>query len=145
MIRERVSIHGVTRPMEPLEELQALKMQPGEIGLIKEGPVVRWLEGQEVWDRRYKRNAEKAIKQRRKIEAKARRLLDHAHVQGLIHTGTDRCSPRRSATSVDKAGGIQQERRWGPLDLEGERPPPAAIAKRRDTVSQSTYIISSTV
>jgi len=31
-------------------------------------------------------------------------------------------------------GKIQAERRWGPLDLADERPPPTAIAGRRDNV-----------
>jgi hypothetical protein len=123
MIRERVLIHGLTRPMEPREELQALKLQPGQVGLIKEGPVVRWLEGQEIWDRRYKRNAEGVIKERRKIETKARRLLDNARAQGLIYARTmseDRGFPRLSTTSSDRADGIRQDRRWSPFDLEGE-------------------------
>jgi hypothetical protein len=125
--------------MEPPDEIQALKLRPGQIGLIKEGPVARWLKGQEAWDRRYKRDAERAIMKRSQIEVKAKRLLDDACAQGLIHPdipSQDRCSSRRSAALLDQTDGIQQDRRWGPLDLEGERPPPAAIAKRRDTVSR---------
>jgi hypothetical protein len=36
MIRERVSIRGVTRPLEPPEELHALSLDREEIGVIKE-------------------------------------------------------------------------------------------------------------
>jgi hypothetical protein len=36
MIRERVSIRGVTRPLEPPEEIPALMLDKNEIGLIKE-------------------------------------------------------------------------------------------------------------
>lgn len=45
MIRERVSINGVIRPLNPESELQALNVDPEDIGVIKEGPVKRWLEG----------------------------------------------------------------------------------------------------
>ena len=48
MIRERVDIHGVVRPMEPKEEIEALNIPPQEIGIIKEAPVMRWLAGQEL-------------------------------------------------------------------------------------------------
>ena len=67
MIREHVSLHGVKRPMEPPEEIQALKLRPEQVGVIKEGPMLRWLKGQEVWDRRYIRNAERVIKKRSQI------------------------------------------------------------------------------
>lgn len=131
MIRERVNIHGISRPMEPSRDIQALKLRPGQIGIIKEGPTIRWLKGQEEWDKRFKRTAEKAIKRRSKIEVKAKMLLDNARAQGLILTGEQRHGAPRSGEE-DK---IQEDRRWGPLDLDDERPPPTAIAKRRDTVS----------
>jgi hypothetical protein len=36
MIRERISIRGVSRPLEPSEELQSLQLDRDEIGVIKE-------------------------------------------------------------------------------------------------------------
>lgn len=41
MIRERVSLHGECRALEPASELQALNMPLRETGVIKEGPVSR--------------------------------------------------------------------------------------------------------
>jgi len=38
-----------------------------------------------------------------------------------------------SLASLAAVGVIDVERRWGPLDLEDEHPPPTAIAHRRDT------------
>ncbi|PIL36933.1 hypothetical protein GSI_00623 [Ganoderma sinense ZZ0214-1] len=52
-IRERVNPLGKVRPMEPPDQLLALRIPPSEIGLIKEGPVRRWLAGQEAWDKRF--------------------------------------------------------------------------------------------
>jgi hypothetical protein len=143
MIRERVNIHGLSRPMEPPEEIAALQLRPGQIGIIKEAPTIRWLKGQEDWDKRFKHNAQRAIKQRSKLEAKAKRLLENAHSQGLIlNRDVSKKDLRRSPSQFDSdaTDGIQDDRRWGPLDLEDEMPPPTAIAKRRDTVSVEHYV-----
>ncbi|KAI9066431.1 alpha/beta-hydrolase [Trametes sanguinea] len=135
-IRERVDVLGNVRPMEPPEEIEALRLKPQEIGVIKEAPVRRWLEGQEEWDRRFKRTAERVIRKRRQFETKAARLLEHAREQGLIH---DELQPRHSRASLGRSissgsvGEIDSDRRWGPLDLKDENPPPSAIAGRRDT------------
>ena len=45
MIRERISIRGIVRPLEPESDLQGLQLEPKDIGVIKEGPVKRYLEG----------------------------------------------------------------------------------------------------
>lgn len=144
MIRERVDIHGKVRPMEPTDKIPALQIPAEEVGLIKEAPVRRWLAGQEIWDKKYSRETEKVVKQRKKIEEKANTMLASARERGLVlsheSSGEPQMPPRTtSSTSVasSKRGFVNTERRWGPLDLEDERPPPTAIAKRRDTVSHS--------
>lgn len=141
MIRERVDIHGKVRPMEPEEEVSALQIRPEEIGIIKEGPLNKWWSGQKEWDKRYRRNAEKAIKQRRRNEVKAKRMLDNAREQGLflVHEKPPPSQPRRLGSnmltpSIRTNGKIQTDRRWGPLDLKNENVPLSAIANRRDTV-----------
>ncbi|KAI0772028.1 alpha/beta-hydrolase [Trametes elegans] len=136
MIRERVDVLGKVRSMEPVEEIEALRLKPHEIGLIKEAPVRRWLSGQEAWDKKYKRTADHVLRRRRHYEAKANRLLEHAKEQGLIH---DEIRPQQSRLSTGGSissgsiGEVQSDRRWGPLDLKDENPPPSAIAGRRDT------------
>ncbi|KAI0722242.1 alpha/beta-hydrolase [Cerioporus squamosus] len=147
MIRERVDVMGNVRPMEPVEEIEALRIPTQQIGVIKELPVRRWLEGQEEWDRRYKRTADRVIRKRKHYEAKAQRLLDHAREQGLIH---DELTPQSSRVSIPdgashlSTGDIQSQKRWGPLDLKDERPPPTAIAKRRDT-AEAVALLKKTV
>lgn len=148
MIRERVDIKGEPRPMESREELSVLRLKPSEVGIIKEAPTIRWLKGQEEWDVRYRQSAEKAIRQRRKNEAKAKILLDNARQQGLVlvsDPGPELTSVVSSTSAHATGGVIQEERRWGPLDLEHERPPPTAIAKRRDTVRPFKFICFSLV
>ncbi|KAJ6598872.1 Alpha/Beta hydrolase protein [Mycena vulgaris] len=135
MIRERVDIAGVPRPMEPREDMSVLGLKPSQIAIIKEAPTIKWLQGQEEWDKKYKKSAERAIRQRQKNEQKAKKLLANARDQGLMlvsERGPELASVvSTSAHATD--GVIQEERRYGPLDLEDERPPPTAIAKRHDT------------
>lgn len=150
MIRERVDICGKVRPMEPREKLAALQLAASEIGLLKEAPALRWAAGQDKWDRVYSKHAERVLKQKSRNEEKAKHMLQSAVEQGFVHSShgrsDDDCGVAvkqekhlRKKTSLGK---IQAERRWGPLDLEDERPPASAIAGRRDTVSNrlSTHL-----
>ncbi|RXK39917.1 hypothetical protein M231_02851 [Tremella mesenterica] len=66
MIRERVTTTGVCRPLESPSELGALTMPEDEIGMLKEGPVMRFLNGQALWDKRYKRTIRKVAKTRKR-------------------------------------------------------------------------------
>jgi hypothetical protein len=142
MIRERVDVHGRVRLMELKEDIAALRLRPSEIGIIKEDTLFKWLEGQEEWDRRFKYRAIKVTKKRKLYEAKADSIMKSAREQGLLLVGesdgvVDMPTVERSSSIavVSRKKAIQEDRRWGPLDLADERPPPTAIAGRRDTVS----------
>ena len=139
MIRERVDIAGKVRTMEPIEDTKCLNLDASTIGIIKEAPAVRWKTGQDIWDKRYAHRSKRIIKQKAKYEAKAEKILREAYEQGLIHSS--RGVPAKDAedtapnmTEEPKDAQIQVDRRWGPLDLDGEKPPVSAIAGRRDTV-----------
>ncbi|KAH9927178.1 alpha/beta-hydrolase [Epithele typhae] len=136
MIRERVDVSGSVRVMEPVEEIAALRIPPQEIGVIKEAPVKRWLAGQDAWDKKYRYTAETVLRQRKHYEEKARKLLEHAQQQGSIHEelALQRDGSRTSMRGeISSVGDVEPQRRWGPLDLKDEQPPPTAIAGRRDT------------
>lgn len=143
MIRERVDIWGKTRPMEAKEDIPALRIRPEEIGLIREAPAIRWVKGQDEWDATFKKSAQKAIRQRRTLESKASTLIERAIEQGLVlHSGRTDMSQKshgiqashvKSTSDQSIDGTIQEDRRWGPFDLDDETPPPSAIAGRRDT------------
>lgn len=128
---ERVDVFGKTRPMEAAEEIPALQINTREVGLIKEAPARRWQAGQEDFDHKYRRLAKRVVKTRAKITAKSERLLTHAREEGLVMHADNAGNPGEAPR--DTVGVIQDERRWGPLDLDGENPPPSAIAGRRDT------------
>ncbi|BGP52936.1 hypothetical protein JCM8202v2_000493 [Rhodotorula sphaerocarpa] len=66
MIRERVSIDGVVRPMEPEDSMSMLHLEIEDLGVIKEAPVKRYLAGKAVLERRFKKTYKKVQKQREK-------------------------------------------------------------------------------
>ena len=144
MIRERVNISGQVRTMEPVEDIKCLHLDASTIGIIKEAPAVRWKTGQDIWDKRYARRAKRIVKQKAKYEAKAERILREAFHQGFVHgshgvVAKDAESTAANMTEEPKDSQIQVDRRWGPLDLDGEKPPVSAIAGRRDTVRYSLF------
>ncbi|GAA5859683.1 hypothetical protein JCM1840_006408 [Sporobolomyces johnsonii] len=153
MIRERVSITGVVRPMEPQAEMQALTLDPEDIGLIKEGPVKRYLAGKAIWDKKFKNEYKRVQKRREKhlkmaMREEAKRVTKRVSElqkekkkgsgsgsststqQGEVDTGAlervvDSPEPLDVAENEVGLGGI-----W---NLHGEHPPPSSIAARKDT------------
>jgi hypothetical protein len=74
-------------------------------------------------------------------------MITHARDKGLVLVDeTPLAFPRTdSETSIgtlsSTGGVIEEERRWGPLDLHGENVPSSAICNRRDTVSVCLRIL----
>lgn len=66
MIRQRVNQHGVIRPLEPAAELPSCVIHPDDIGVVKEGPVRKWLEARRQWDSRFSNARAKVHKKRLK-------------------------------------------------------------------------------
>jgi hypothetical protein len=75
MIRERVGTDGTCRPLEPPEELGAMTMPTDEMGMIKEGPAMRYLNGQALWDHKFS-HARKQVAKRREKNIKNARNKD---------------------------------------------------------------------
>jgi acetyl esterase/lipase len=53
MIRQRIDRHGSIHPLEDEHSLPALQMSPNEIGVIKPGPVRKWMAAKAKWDRKF--------------------------------------------------------------------------------------------
>lgn len=82
MIRQRVDRHGHVYALGPASSLPALQMSPNEIGVIKPGPVRKWLAAKAHWDDKYAREKAKVQKQRIKEMA-----------QGFDEIGDDEVPP----------------------------------------------------
>ncbi|KAK9772934.1 putative Alpha/beta hydrolase fold-3 domain-containing protein [Seiridium cardinale] len=53
MIRQQISRHGTVTPLAPEEDLISCNMPASGIGVIKEGPVRKWLVTRNQWDTRF--------------------------------------------------------------------------------------------
>lgn len=67
MIRQRVSRHGTVSALEPPTDLPACNMRPEDVGVVKEGPVRKWLEARRQWDNRF--GSVRAKVQKRRLKA----------------------------------------------------------------------------
>ncbi|WVQ99705.1 hypothetical protein IAU59_006846 [Kwoniella sp. CBS 9459] len=150
MIRERVSTTGSTRPLEPASELGGMQMPLDEAGYLKEGPVMRYINGQALWDKKYRRAAKTVTRKReknlkiahregRKIgmewlkRAREKHGLDGRKMEGPAdEPGTG--GERDGEGNVDEGEGndiLDQSWSWT-WALNGEAPPPSAVVSRRD-------------
>lgn len=137
MIRERVDVRGAVRPMENESEMQAVKMYteaPQSVGIIKEGPTQRYLEGRHIWDERYKRTAKKVEKRRKDNEEKAEAMLRRAAEDGLLNKKSTGQAVPYAADSKRPADWVENSNGISPIDIAllGETPPPSALVGRRD-------------
>ncbi|RAL67160.1 hypothetical protein DID88_007938 [Monilinia fructigena] len=97
MIRQRIDRHGRIFPLAPASELRACTMSPDEIGVIKPGPVKKWMATKKIWDTKYSSQKRKVQKQRAKELAK-----------GYEKIGTE--LPPPSALAGRRIAGIEIER-----------------------------------
>jgi hypothetical protein len=70
MIRQRVDRHGNIFPLEPASQLPGCNVPASEIGVIKEGPVKRWMAAKREWDTKFASAKRRVQKQRAKEMAK---------------------------------------------------------------------------
>ncbi len=64
MIRQRVDRHGVIYDMAPESDIPALQMPASDVGVIKPGPLGKWLAAKKAWDTRYAPEKRKVQKRR---------------------------------------------------------------------------------
>lgn len=161
MVRERVSITGVVRPLEPVSEIPCLQIKPEDLGVIKEGPVKRYLAGKALWDKKFKRAYKRVDKERehhlhRSMREETSRIKRRVK-DAALHTvrsrpgeqqkpndvrpeseirRTDSPEPMSNGKKDSKGKGRsdgEDDRFEGIWQLHGERPPPSSIAARKDT------------
>ena len=106
MIRQRVDRHGDIFPLEPASSMPALQMSPSEIGVIKPGPVRKWLAAKKEWDTKFAKEKRRVQKQRIKEMA-----------QGYQGFGEDDDAPPPSALAGRRGINMPREekkgRSWG--------------------------------
>jgi len=123
-------------------------MPPEEVGVIKEGQAMRYLNGQKLWDRKFHRTSASVEKHRRKNlkmakERDGKKLvrlwedrLKHHHNHHGNSSETD--GEGWETDGAGEKGLMDQSWSWE-WALHGEAPPPSAIISRRDFVSPSPH------
>ena len=66
MIRQRVTRHGIIYPLAPPSEMASLALDPASIGVIKQGPVRKWLAARAANDQKFGNEKKKIQKKREK-------------------------------------------------------------------------------
>ncbi|KAK0743283.1 hypothetical protein B0T18DRAFT_430595 [Schizothecium vesticola] len=64
MIRQRVTTNGTFFPLPPPEDLPACRVERDHVGLIKVGPVRKWLAHKQQWESRYRKSRQRVRQQR---------------------------------------------------------------------------------
>ncbi|GAA5980276.1 hypothetical protein JCM11641_005526 [Rhodosporidiobolus odoratus] len=112
MIRERISVTGVVRPMESIESMSVLALDKEDIGLIKEAPVKRYMAGKALWDRKFRKEYIKINKERER------------HLKKSMKEEATRITKRVSELSKQKDNKSSQS---SSASGSGSGPNPAAI------------------
>lgn len=64
MVRQRVDRHGITYPLAAASEIPCLQLDSNTIGVIKPGPVRKWIAKKSEWDVKYGKDKRAVQKQR---------------------------------------------------------------------------------
>lgn len=80
MIRQRVDRHGNIFNLEPASELPGCSLPASEVGVIKEGPVKKWMAAKKEWDTKFSSAKRRVQKQRAKEMAKGYSQFEHGEV-----------------------------------------------------------------
>ncbi|GAA6008690.1 hypothetical protein JCM10207_001687 [Rhodosporidiobolus poonsookiae] len=111
MIRQRVSLYGIIRPLEAPEELDACTMDPEHIGRLHAIPVRKWMKQRAEWDAKYGADLAKyrALKTQDRILAEEGGFLlgqfkGERPPLGSIAAWWDRDKAKEAAASVDEIG-----------------------------------------
>ena len=104
MIRQRIDRNGNINHLPPPTELEALKLSASEIGVIKPGPVQKWMTAQRQWN-------EKFARQKRAVQKKRIQDMERGF------EGFDGETPPPTALAGRRVKGMEKEkakkRSWG--------------------------------
>ena len=109
MIRQRVDRHGTIYPLAHAKDLPALQVPAAEVGVIKPGPVQKWITAKKEWDTKY-------ASEKRRVQKK--RVAEM--IAGYESFGNDEVPPpsalagRRAASTGKAASRPEKKKRsWG--------------------------------
>jgi acetyl esterase/lipase len=142
MIRERVSTRGIIRPLEPEQELAAMKVPQEAIGTLSERVARRYLTGKEKFDKKFP-NAHKNVEKQRKknlqlakkeAEKHSNQLQKQSKLQQETHSTSESKDKTTSSLVIEENITPGSTARGWAWFMDGkENPPPSSITARQDT------------
>lgn len=87
MVRERVSVHGVVRPMEPEHLLSALTVPRDRVGVIQAGPAKMFIDANQNFARKFHREPKRIARERSLFRLEAESALRAACADAEVVRG----------------------------------------------------------
>jgi len=130
MIRERISISGTIRPLEPEHDLPALQIPPEHLGTVSERWVQRYIEGTEHHEKKFANRIKHLAKHRERAMANLQRVRGSQEGSAVTHAhgwGIKKMTRNRKMKGKRTSGLLM----WA-LEVDDERPPPSSLVARCD-------------
>ncbi|KAF7950269.1 hypothetical protein EAE96_007558 [Botrytis aclada] len=113
MVRQRVDRHGNIFPLEPADKLPACNIPPNDVGVIKPGPVKKWMAVKTKFDTKYAKDKRKIQKNRAKEIAKGyEKFLDPQQIPEMPPPSA-LAGRRMAGVEIDRESGGKQKKSWG--------------------------------
>jgi acetyl esterase/lipase len=134
MIRQRVDRHGVIYPMDSESDIAALQMPASDIGVIKPGPVGKWLAARKEWDTKFA-SEKRRVQKRRFTEV----------IKGGIESFGDGERPPPSALAGRRGNSVvyqevnkRRKKSWGMMlwSLWGSKHDESTIKREEELVDE---------
>ena len=135
-IRERVSIRGVIRPLEPEAELPAFQLKADLIGTVSEFSLRRYIQGKAKYDDKFSGTFKSVIKERKRNLKLAHKEGDKSmgHLESYLQKVTEKSDGGQNALDSPRLQKVTAGSwNWSWALDEDEHPPPSSIVSRRDT------------
>ncbi|KAF7923245.1 hypothetical protein EAE99_006942 [Botrytis elliptica] len=113
MIRQRVDRHGNIFPLDPADKLPACNISPNDVGVVKPGPVKKWMAVKTKFDTKYAKDKRKIQKNRAKEIARGyEQFLDLQQVPEMPPPSA-LAGRRMVGVEIDRESGGKQKKSWG--------------------------------
>lgn len=141
MIRQKVDRHGIISPLEPESELPGCTLPTSEIGVIKPGPVRKWMAAKKQWDTKFATAKRKVQKQRAKEMAKGYQQFGNGEVPppsalaGRRRLGEDLKEAKKTRSmgmSLWSLWGSKHDEKTIVLEQEADKQPETTTASAAD-------------
>ncbi|KAH7040292.1 uncharacterized protein B0I36DRAFT_8313 [Microdochium trichocladiopsis] len=140
MIRQRVDRHGRIMQMEPESEIVACNLDPESIGVVKEGPVRKWLEARRQWDNRFGSASAKVYKRRLKEMVAGYEVFEGEHPPPSSMAARRRAGEKVSTPRKKKSMGLALWSLWGSKhdeqtvirEEQADKDPEVKVATKRE-------------